>query len=60
MLLTGDTLTFILQHLGFLINIKKSVLEQTSTLEFFGTMVDSMAIKLSLPKKKVSVSAKRY
>ena len=35
LLKTGDTLTFILQHLGFLINIKKSVLEQTSTLEFF-------------------------
>ena len=36
LLMARDTLIFILQHLGFLINIKKSYLEPTSTLEFLG------------------------
>ena len=41
LLMARDTLIFILQHLGFLINIKKSYLEPTSTLEFLGVIVDS-------------------
>ena len=41
LLVARDTLIFILQHLGFLINIKKSYLERTSTLEFLRVIVDS-------------------
>ena len=48
-----NTLIFILQHLGLLINIKKSYLERTSTLEFLGVIVDSAEITLSLPKEKL-------
>ena len=43
---------FILQHLGFLINITKSYLEPTSTLEFLGVIVDSGEMTLSLSKEK--------
>ena len=53
LLMTRDTLIFILQHLGFLINIKKSYLEPTSTLEFLGVIVDSGEMTLSLPKEKL-------
>ena len=48
-----DTLIFILQHLGFLINIKKSYLEPTSTLEFVEVIVDSVEMTLSLSKEKI-------
>ena len=53
LLMAADTLIFILQHLGFLINITKSYLEPTSTLEFLGGIVDSGEIILSLPKEKI-------
>ena len=53
LLMARDTLIFIHQHLGFLINIKKSCLESTSTIEFFGVKVDSGEMTLSLPKQKL-------
>ena len=40
LLMARDTLTFILEHLGFLVNIKKLI-------------VDSVGMPLSLPKEKV-------
>ena len=53
LLMARDTLIFIIQHLGFLINIKKSYLEPTPTLEFLGVIVDSGEMTLSLPKEKL-------
>ena len=53
LLMARDTMIFILQHLGFLINIKKSCLEPTSTLEFLGVIVYSGEMLLNLPKKKL-------
>ena len=53
LLITIITLTFTLQHLGFLINIKKFYLEPTSALEFLRLIVDSGEITLSLPKEKL-------
>ena len=53
LLMARDTLIFILQHLGFLINIKKSYLEPTSTLEFLGVIVDSGEMLLNFPKEKL-------
>ena len=44
LLMGRDTLIFILQNLGFLIDIKKACLEPTSTLEFFGVILDSVEI----------------
>ena len=54
LLMAKDTLMYILQHLGFLINIRKLYLEPTSTLEFLGVIVDSEEMILSLPKCKFS------
>ena len=53
LLMAIDTLIFIRQHIGFLINIKKSYLEPTPTLEFLGVIVDSGEMTLSLPKEKL-------
>ena len=53
LLMARDTQIFILQHLGFLINIKKSYLEPKLTLEFIGVIVDSEEMTLSLPKEKL-------
>ena len=53
LLMARYALIFILQHLGFLINIKKSYLELTSTLEFLGVIVDSGKITLNHPKEKL-------
>ena len=53
LLMARDTLIFILQQLGFLINIKKSYLELTSTLVFLEVIVDSGKMNLSLPKEKL-------
>ena len=53
LLMARDTLIFILQQLGFLINIKKSYLEPTSTFEFLGVIVDSGEMTLGLPKGKL-------
>ena len=53
LLMRMNTLIFIFQHLGFLINIKKSWLKPTSTLKFFGVIKDSMKMTWRLPKEKV-------
>ena len=52
LLMARDTLIFILQHLGFLINTKKSYIEPTLTLEFLGVIPDSGEMTLNLPKEK--------
>ena len=48
-----DTLIFILQHLGFVINVNKSVLIPTKLIEFLGIMIDSVKMELSLSEEKV-------
>ena len=47
------TLIFLFQQLGFVINLKKSVLTPTQLIEFLGLMIDSVTMSLSLPEKKV-------
>ena len=53
-LMARDTVIFLLQQLGFVLNLKKSVLTPTQRIEFLGVTVDSLIMTLSLPKKKVS------
>ena len=48
-----DTLIFLLQQLGFIINLKKSVLLATQKLEFLGLEIDSVNMTLTLPMGKV-------
>ena len=63
MLLTGhsleeivmsrDTVIFLLQHLGFFINWKKSVLTPVQEIEFLGVTINSVTLVLSLNKTKI-------
>ena len=48
-----DTLIFLIQQLGFIINLKKSVLSTTKKLEFLGLEIDSVNMTLTLPMGKV-------
>jgi len=48
-----DTLIFLLQQLGFMINLKKSVLSPCQQIEFLGVDIDTQTMMLSLPKEKV-------
>ena len=47
-----DTVVFLLQHLGFVINLKKSVFTPIQQIEFLGMLVDSVKLSLSLTKEK--------
>ena len=53
-LMARDTAIFLLQQLGFVLNLKKSVLTPTQRADFLGVTVDSLIMTLSLPEKKVS------
>jgi len=48
-----DTVIYLLQHLGFVINLKKSVLEPTQKIEFLGLIVNSQDLSLSLTQEKL-------
>ena len=49
---TRDTLIYFLQHLGFLLNLKKSVLQPCQEIEFLG-LINSLTLTISLPPHKV-------
>ena len=53
-LVARDTVIFLLQRLGFVLNLKKLALTPTQRTEFLGLTVDSLIMTLSLPEKKVS------
>ena len=53
-LMARDTVIFLLQLLGFVLNLKKSVLTPTQRIDFLGVTVDLSTMTLSLPQKKVS------
>ena len=46
-----ETLIFLLQNLGFVINLKKSQLTPVKEMEFLGLVVNSVNITLALPQK---------
>ena len=48
-----NTLIFIFQHLGFTINFQKSVLQPCHLILFLGIEIDSINLKLPLPKEKM-------
>ena len=45
--MSRDTVTFLLQHLGFVINWKKSVLTPVQKIEFLGLTINSVILELS-------------
>ena len=48
-----DTLIVLLQSLGFVINLQKSVLVPLQKIEFLGLEIDSVRMALTLPQEKV-------
>ena len=52
-LMSRDTLIFLLQHLGFVINLKKSVMKSPQQIEFLGLKIDTHTITLVLTKEKI-------
>ena len=48
-----DTVLFLLQNLGFVINWEKSVLIPTKTMEFLGVTINSEEMTFSIPDQKM-------
>ena len=46
-LMARDTVILLLQQLGFVLNLKKSMLTPTERIEFLGVPVDSLIMTLS-------------
>ena len=44
---------YLLKYLGFLINQKKSILEQSQTMEFPGFTVDTVVMEIMLPSENL-------
>ena len=51
--LARDSVIFLLQHLGFVINLKKCVLDPAQEIEFLGLIVNSQTMTLPLPAEKI-------
>ena len=50
--LAQDTLIYLLQNLGFLINIKKSALQPCQTIQFLGMEINSIDMTITIPGEK--------
>ena len=48
-----DALIFLLQHLGFVINLKKSVMHPVKQIEFLGLVTDTEKMTFALSEKKL-------
>ena len=53
LLVTRDTVIFLFQYLGFVINLKKSVMEPVQTIEYLGLVINFIQITFSLAEEKV-------
>ena len=52
-LMSQDTLIFLLLHLGFVINLKKSVLKPSQQIESLGLKTDTHIMSLALTEEKI-------
>ena len=55
-LMTKYMVMFLLQHLEFIINFKRSVLTTTQKIEFLGLFIESVELNLSLTLQKLEKS----
>ena len=58
-ILSRDTVIYLLQNLGCVINLKKSVLHPTQGTEFLGMIIDSVEITVPLPQEKTELISKK-
>ena len=49
-----ETTIYLLQHLGFVINLKKSCLDPSREMEYLGVLINSLQMTLFLPEIKVT------
>ena len=54
-LMSRDTLIFLLQHLGFVINMKKSVLKPPQQIVFLSLKINTHTMTLVLTKEKIEM-----
>jgi hypothetical protein len=47
-----DSMIFLLEHLGFVLNHEKSVLEPSQQMRFLGVQINSVTMTLSVPEQK--------
>ena len=52
-LMSRDTLIFLLQHLGFVIKLKKSVLKPSQQIDVLGLKIDTHTMTLALTEEKM-------
>ena len=52
-IMARDTSIFLLKHLGFVISLKKCVLDPVQEIEFLGLIVNSQTMTLPLPKENI-------
>ena len=48
-----DTALYLLENLGFVINLKKSVLQPSQTMEYLGVIIDSTSMTMTLTAEKI-------
>ena len=58
-ILSRDTVIYLLQNLGFVKKLKKSVLHPTQRIEFLGMIIDSVEITVSLSQENGESISKR-
>ena len=52
-LMSRDTSVFLLQHLSFVINLKKLVLKPSQQIEFLGLKIDALTMTLTLTEENI-------
>ena len=59
-IISRDTVVYLLQNLGFVINLKKSVVHPTQRIKFFKMILDLVEMVVSLPHKKLESISNFY
>ena len=59
-LMSRDTVIFLMQHLGFFLNMEKSILNPVQEIDFLGVTTNSLKMCLSLPQEKVLKIQSQY
>ena len=59
-IISRDTVVYLLQNLGFVVNLKKSVVHPTQRIKFFEMIIGSVEMAVSLPQEKVESISNFY
>ena len=56
-LMSRDSVIFLQQHLGFVLNLKKFILNLVQKIEFLGITINSLKMCLSLPQEVLKIQS---